>query len=574
MTHLARYLPITSWLLRYRGSFLGQDLGAGLTTACMLIPQSMAYAMLAGLAPVTGLYAATLPLFGYVVFGTSRELAVGPTAVLALLVAHGVAPFANGDATQYLACAVLLAFLVGLVQLVMGLARAGFLTNFLAHPVTSGFASAAGVIIGVSQLPQLLGLAVPADAGPIGTLRLVVDHAGDVRPATAALGLGAVLALVLAARYLPRWPSALAVVVIGTILCWACRLDQHGVVVVGPVSEGLPRLTVPELGLARVRALLSTALTIAFVGYVIAIAIGKSLAERSRYDIDPNQELVALGAANLAASLVGAFPVGAGPSRSVVNTRAGARTQLASLVTATVVVLALLLFMPVLRFLPLAVLSAIVLTAALSLIEVREARRLWRIQKSDLALLMLTFGATLAVGMEEGVLAGVGASLTWFVIRSTHPHFAVLGRVPGTRVYRDVAHFPEAETSPHILVLRMDAQFYFGNMTFLRDTLRRLEHDMQEPLRAVIIDGSSINHLDSSADRALVEVCSDYASRGIYLYFAGAKAPVTGLMRRSGFLERLGRERFCLDVADAVSHASAVVSGAASAEPPHCSDRE
>ncbi|GMV44191.1 MAG: sodium-independent anion transporter [Myxococcales bacterium] len=546
MHALSRRLPSLDWLLRYRREDLGGDLSAGLTTAVMLVPQGMAYAMLAGLPPITGLYASILPLVAYALLGSSRQLAVGPVAMVSLLVASGVGALAQGGTEAYLGHAVLLALMVGVMQVVMGAGRLGFLVNFLSHPVVSGFTSAAALIIGASQLKHLLGVDLPQG---VEGAAVAISRIAEWHWPTVAVGGAAVVALVALQRLAPRFPRALAVVVAGTLAVWALGLEGAGVRVVGSVPAGLPTLGVPAWSWDALRSLLPIALTISLVGFMESVSVAKAFAQRSGRDIDPNQELIALGAANVAASVSGALPVTGGFSRTAVNAQAGARTGLASLVTAAMVALTLLFLTPLFRGLPTAVLAAIILTAVAGLVDLKEVRHLWWVKRGDLALLGTTFVATLGLGIEEGILVGVGASLLWFVVRSTRPHFAVLGRLPGSTVWRNVRNFPEARTVPGVLVVRIDAQLYFGNVSFLKETLRSLE---TEPLRAVVLDASAVNQLDSSAEVALQELLDAWTARGVRLAIASAKGPVREVMERSGLAERLGAG-MCLTTEEAVA---------------------
>jgi SulP family sulfate permease len=525
MEHVRRWVPSLSWLPKYKAGNLRGDLSAGLTTAIMLIPQGMAYAMLAGLPPIVGLYASVVPLAVYALLGTSRELAVGPVAMVSLLVASGVGALAPQGTPEYVALAVLLALLVGVIQIVMGVARLGFLTNFLSHPVLSGILWAA------------------------------VQKIGEVNPATLALGLGSVAVLLGIKKWRPMFPGALVVVLLGTLLSWGLGLKAQGVSIVGEVPAGFPTPSLPGLDWGAMKALLPTALTISLVGFMESISVGKSFARKGRYELDPNQELVALGGANLAGSFFGIYPVTGGISRTAVNAQAGAKTPLASLLTAALVALSLVFFTPLFYHLPKAVLAAIIMTAVFGMIDVKEVKHLWHVKRSDLALLGITFVATLSLGIEEGILAGVGASLLWFVVRTTRPHTAELGRLPESTSYRNVARFPEACTWPGLLILRVDAQFYFGNVSFLKETLAAREAAASSPLKAVVIDASSINQLDSSADAALHEIYDDYQRRGIKLSFAHVKGPVRDVMQRSGLYQALGEGRFFFQVHEAVQSA-------------------
>ena len=545
---LRRYVPALDWLTRYdtRRDFRG-DLTAGLTTAVMLIPQAMAYAMLAGLPPIVGLYASLLPLAVYALLGTSRQLAVGPVAMVSLLVAQGVAPLAEQGSEAFLTYAVLLAFMVGALQLAMGLLRLGFLVNFLSHPVISGFTSAAALIIGFSQLGHLLGIEIPR--GGVGdTLRSAVDQIDAWDWTTLGISLGAVVVLLVAKKLSPRFPRALAVVVVGTLAVVVLGLDVR---VVGEVPAGLPGLSMPRLETQAMSTLLPIALTIALVSFMESISVAKAFARRHHYEVDANQELVALGAANLAGSVMSAYPVTGGFSRTAVNDQADARTPMAGLVTAGVVSLALLWLTPLFHSLPKAVLGAIIMVAVLGLVDVHEVKHLWKVKRSDLALLALTFFATLFVGIEEGILVGVGASLLHFIVRSTRPHCAVLGRRPDGR-YLNVDRFADAEPTPGVLAVRLDAQLYFGNVGFLKERLVALELAAESPVHAVVLDAAGINQLDSSAVAALSDLRRDYEAREVRLIIAGPKGPVRDVMQRSGLWEALGETGRAEDVGGAM----------------------
>lgn len=562
---MSRYIPIAHWLPRYDRSLLTQDVVAGLTTAVMLVPQAMAYAMLAGLPPVVGLYASVVPLLVYAIFGTSRQLAVGPVAMVSLLVATGVGGLARSGTAQYLAYAVQLAFMVGVLQVGMGLARLGFLTNFLSHPVLSGFTSAAAMIIGVSQLGHFFGIKLPSSHYVHESVSALASRLAQTHVITLLIGVVSVGILLASKRIDKRFPGALVVVVLATLVVWVLDLSNQGVRIVGNIPSGVPSPSLPVLDAQGFQKLWPTALTISLVGFMESIAVAKAFARRNRYEVDPNQELVGLGMANLGGALFQAYPVTGGFSRTAVNAQAGARTAVASIVTALVVGLTLLFLTPLFHHLPQAVLAAIILTAVIGLIDTHEVVHLWKVKRSDLALLVVTFLATLAIGIDQGILTGVGASLLWFVVRTTRPHFAVLGRLPGTRVFRNVERYPDAKTVPGVLVLRVDAQFYFGNVSFLRETLRRLESECMQPLRAVVLDATSINHLDSSADSALDEIQAEFKQRQIQLHIAGAKGPVLDIMRLSGLFDRIGGEHFHFEVADAVDAIQSQTREAASA---------
>ncbi|MCG8417437.1 MAG: solute carrier family 26 protein [Proteobacteria bacterium] len=559
---LRKYLPLLGVVAGYRKDDLPSDLAAGLTTAVMLVPQAMAYAMLAGLPPIAGLYASVAPLALYALFGTSRQLAIGPVAMVSLLVASGVGDLAPAGTDAFIAHAVLLAAMVGVIQLGMGLVRAGFLVNFLAHPVISGFTAAAAIIIGFSQLEHLLGVDLARTHHVHKIFAQALEELGAVNVATVVLSVASGTLLIALKRWQPLFPRALAVVVLGSLGVWIFDLAGRGVAIVGEVPGGFPLPGLPAFEWAAVQKLAPVAAAIALVGFMESISVAKAFARRKRhqvgraqgYSIDANQELVALGMANIGGALFSAYPVTGGFSRTAVNAQAGARSTLAGLVTAAVVALTLLFLTPLFTYLPKAVLAAIIVTAVLDLVDIAEVVHLWRVKRSDLALLLITFLATLALGIEQGILIGVTASLLWFIVRSTHPHIAVLGRIPGTRVYRNVARHSDAETVPGTLIVRMDASFYFGNVTFLTDTLHQLEADLG-PLNTVILDASAINNLDSSADAALRDLLSDYKARDITFLLARVKGPVKDVLERSGFIDHIGRHALADDVADAVERA-------------------
>ncbi len=554
MTHLSRAIPLLGTLKTYDAEKARGDLAAGLTTAVMLIPQGMAYAMLAGLPPIYGLYASLVPLVIYAVFGTSRQLAVGPVAMVSLLVAAGVGGLAASGSDAFIAYSIMLAVMVGALQLGMGVLRLGFVVNFLSHPVISGFTSAAAIIIGLSQLKHVLGFDIPGGEQVHAILFAAAAGIGKTHLVTLGIGAAAVAVLVALKRFAPKFPRALAVVVVSTVLVWALGLAEQGVAIVGTVPAGLPPLALPTFELAAARELVGVAVAIALVGFMESIAVAKKYARDNKYDVDANQELVGLGLANLVGSVAGGTPVTGGFSRTAVNAQAGAQTNVAGLVTALIVGLALLVLTPLFHFLPKAVLAAIIMTAVFGLIDVKEAKHLARVKKSDLGMLALTFVATLAVGIEAGIITGVVASLAVLVLKTTRPHVAVLGRIPGTTAYRNVERFPEAETIATVLAVRLDAQIYFGNVNFLKEMLDALE-SRHPGAQAVVLDASGINQIDASGEQAFRELLEGHRSRGVELLLANVKGPVRDVFERSGFTDELGKERLFFSVHDAVEYA-------------------
>lgn len=546
---LARYLPILRWAPTLDRDTVRADLVAGLTVAVMLVPQGMAYAMLAGLPPIVGLYASVVPLFAYALFGTSRQLAVGPVAMDSLLTASTVGAIAASGTDAYLTYAVALALLTGLVQLAMGVLRIGFVTNFLSRPVLAGFTSAAALIIATSQLKHLLGLDLARSSQVHEVWMQAVLRLSEVSTTTLLVAGGATVTLVALRRWNRSFPGALVVVVLGTLAVWGLGLDARGVDIVGAVPAGFAPLALPTLDRETLGVLGPGAVTIALVGFMEAISVAKVYAEKNRYEVDANQELIGLGVANLAGSLFSAYPVTGGFSRTAVNAQAGAKTGLAAMFTAAFVGLAVLFLTPLFHYLPKAVLAAIIVTAVVGLLEVAEAKRLWRVKRADFWLMAVTFAATLGIGIQQGILVGVGASLLWFVVRTTRPHLAVLGRLPNG-AYRNVKNYPEARPHEGVLIVRMDAQFYFGNVSFLKDSLRALEAEHRPEV--VILDASAMNQIDASADSALHDLARDYAERGVALRLARVKRPVRDVLERSGFVAAYGDQLF-LTIDDAVA---------------------
>jgi len=550
---LRRFLPALNWLETYSPEQFWGDLVAGLTVGVMLVPQSMAYALLAGVPPVYGLYASLIPLLVYALLGTSRHLAAGVITIDMLIVASGLTPLAEPGSPRYLALVLLLTALVGVLQLVMGLARLGFLVNLLSRPVLTGFASAAALIIAFSQVDSLVGISLPSASSLPARLWLTLTHLSALHLPTLALGAGALLLLVSLQRFAPRLPSALIVVVLGTLLVWLVRLDRLGIAIVGVIPQGLPSFAPPEVELATVRALLPTAVTLALVQFMNVITLGKVFAARYRYSVRPNRELLAIGAANLAGSFFQSLPVSGSFSRTAVSARAGASTPMSNVVAAAFVGLTLLVLTPLFYYLPVTVLAAIIIVAALGLIDLRGLRQLWRIKRTDGAVALLTFTVTLLVGVQEGVLSGIIASIVALMYRISRPNVAELGHLPGTRSFRDRRHHPEARPLPGLLLLRVDASFSFANADFLQDLLQDRTRD-DPSIRAVVIDASSINDLDTTAAAALQRAAETLADRGVALYFAGVKEPVMETMRRAGLVDQLGPDHFFLTPHRAALH--------------------
>ncbi len=519
----------------------------------MLVPQSMAYAALAGLPPVAGLYASIVPLVVYAFLGTSGQMAVGPVAVVSLLTASGLAPLAAGSTVKYVALAGTLALMVGVIQLAMGILRLGGLTNLLSHPVLTGFMAAAALIIGLSQLRPFLGLNLPRPESFVAGLGEVATHLGSVHGLTLAIGAAAAAALVGGKRALPRFPTPLVVVAIAVGLVGALDLAGSGVAVIGEVPQGLPAPALPDLSWAAIRSLVPTALAVALIGYTEGISIAKAMAAKTRQEISPNQEFIAIGAANVGSAFFQAFPVAGGLSRTAVNYQAGARTGMASIITAAGVALSVLFLTPLFHDIPQTVLAAIIIVAVASLVDVTAARTIYRVRLTDGIAMLATFLATLILGIEIGLLTGVVVSLGLFVYGSAVPHVAELGRVSGTTTYRNVLAY-RTVTDPSVAIVRLDGPLYFANANFLRDRLLELVAARKD-LRTVIVDASAVSELDGSADHSLREVMVHLRDAGIDLHLTTIRGPVRAVMERSGLLGLAGRDRIHPEIEDALAAA-------------------
>ena len=543
--------PIIGWLRGYQRASLRGDVAAGLTVAVMLVPQAMAYAMLAGLSPVVGLYASTLPILAYVVFGSSRQLAVGPVAMVSLLVLAACSRQAQVGSKEYLSLAMALTFLVGVLQMTAGLLRLGFVANFFSHAVLSGFTSAAAIVICLSQMKHFLGIQLPNEHSAFRLGLAVLEHLRQTHPATLAIGGGSVVGLAFFKKKYPRFPGALLFVVVGTVIVYLLKLPDAGVKTVGKVPGGLPGLSLPPFDLKLWIKLVPTALMIVFVGYMESISVARYVASKLKYEVDANSELRGLGLANLISSLFSGYCVTGGFSRTAVNYQAGAKTGLASIITAAVVILTLLVLTPLFYYLPNTILAAIIIVAVVGLIDVREPIRLFKIKPADGATLVLTFICTLGLGVEWGILIGAGFSLGLFIRRSAHPHMAQLGYLERSDVFRNIERYPEAQTYPDVLILRVDASLYFANLKFMEDRLRRWV--ARKPhVKWIVLDMSGVNDMDAVAVSALEEVMESYRERGIRFAFCGMKGPIRDLVARAGWENKFAHDIGYLSIQQAL----------------------
>ncbi|MCP3929474.1 MAG: solute carrier 26 family protein [Bacteroidetes bacterium] len=552
---LKNFIPALQWLSTYSRNELKGDLAAGLTVGVMLIPQGMAYAMIAGLPPIYGLYASIFPLILYATFGTSRQLAVGPVAMVSLLVAAGVGTLAEGGTEQYIALAITLALMVGLIQFGLGVFRLGFLVNFLSHPVVSGFTSAAALIIGLSQLKHLLGIDIPRSHHVHKTIINAFENIADINWITFIIGIVGIALILVVKKVNKAIPGSLIAVVFGILAVWGFGFADQGVKIVGEVPSGLPSLVIPTLNLENFNALLPIALAIALVGFMESIAVAKAIQSKHKnYKVDANQELIGLGLANIGGAFFQSYPTAGGFSRTAVNDQAGAKTGMASIISAVLIAITLLFLTGLFYYLPNAVLASVIMVAVFGLIDYKETIHLWHSNRADLAVLVATFLTTLVLGIEQGILVGVVLSLAMVIFRTTRPHYAVLGRIPHTSHYRNVERFKEIKPREDVLIIRFDAQLYFANVNFHKDTIEQLVQEKGEVLELVIINGESMNNVDSSAIHALEDILEDLHSKKISLYFSGVKGPVRDAMVKGHLIEKIGENNFFLSIQEAVDY--------------------
>ena len=546
------YLPLLDWLPGYGRRQATSDLVAAVIVTVMLIPQSLAYALLAGLPPQVGLYASILPLVLYAVFGSSRALSVGPVAVASLMTAAALAPLAEVGTPEYLAGAVVLAVLSGLMLLGMGLLKLGFLANFLSHPVISGFITASGIVIAASQLKHLLGI----DASGHNLLQILSSLLGALPQAngtTIAVGAGTLLFLVLARKRLnpllrragltPRMADILTktapilAVVVTTLLAWVFDLSAHGVKLVGQVPAGLPVLALPSLDWGLWQQVAVSALLISVVGFVESVSVGQTLAAKRRQRINPDQELMGLGAANIGAGLSGGMPVTGGFSRSVVNFDAGAQTPAAGVFTAVGIALATVYLTPAISYLPQATLAATIVVAVATLIDLPALARTWRYSRPDFGAMLATILLTLVHSVESGLVAGVTLSIGLFLYRTSRPHSAVVGRVPGTEHFRNVLRH-EVELCPKVTFLRVDESLYFANARFLEERVMDLVADEPE-LRHLVLVCPAVNLIDASALESLEAINERLDTAGVKLHLSEVKGPVMDRLGNTELLANL-----------------------------------
>ena len=551
--NIKKVIPILEWLPNYNKSLFKGDLIAGITVGIILIPQGIAYALIAGLPPIYGLYCALVPQVLYAIFGSSRQVAIGPVAMDSLIVATGVSTLALAGSESYIAIAILLALMVGVIQFILGIFSLGFIVNFLSKPVITGFTSAVALTIGLNQFRNLLGVDfVQSDQ----IQYLLVDIWNQIETFnihTTIIGVISVIIIVVFRRINKRIPNALIVVILGILIMKFFGKSYADVAIVKNIPSGLPSFSFPEFDLDQVRELLPIALTLVMVGYLETISIGKSLeAKQDEYRVRPNQELIALGLSNIFGSFFKAYPSTSSFSRSAINAESGGKTGMSALISVVMVIITLLFLTPLFYYLPKTVLAAIIIVAVFGLINIKDAVFLWKANNLDFWLLIATFVSTLIFGIEYGIIVGVGLSLVILIYRTSRPYVTELGKVPNSNFYRNKNRFEDVILEDDILVLRFDAQLFYANANYFRDNLDEMAEKKGKALKLIVLDAESINRIDSTGVEMLKERIRYYKKKGVLFYFAGAKGPVRDSMFRGGLLKEIDINHFFMRANDAV----------------------
>ncbi len=551
--NLKSIFPFLDWLPNYKKSWFKDDLFAGITVGVMLIPQGIAYAMIAGLPPIYGLYTAMIPQIVYAFLGTSRQLAIGPAAMDSLIVLSGVSVLATVGSENFIVLAILLAFIVGLFQVLFGIFRLGFLVNFLSKPVISGFTSGSAIIIAMNQIGNLLGVDVDRTNLFQELVINVFEQFNNFHWQSLVLGSTTIGILLLMKKYFKKIPASLVVVIFGIIIVYLLKLNQKGVSILGEIPTGLPKFIIPSFDIDLIQDLSGLALTLALIGFMEAISIAKSIEiKHNNYKVKPNKELIAIGFSNIVGSFFQTYPATGGFARTAVNDQAGAKTPLSSLIAALIIAISLLFLTPAFYYLPKAVLAAIIVVAAYGLLDFSMPKKLLSFNLRDLIILNVTLFVTIFIGIKEGILFGVILSLVMLIYKSTKPHIAILGNVPGTSFYRNIKRFKNLSINTEILIVRFDAQLHFANTTYFKDKLQEFAKQKGDSLKLIIIDGESLNALDSSAIYALDEIHDYFTRLEVIVAFTGLKGPVRDALGHSGLIKKIKYDHCFMSIQEAI----------------------
>ncbi|MEN8124220.1 MAG: solute carrier family 26 protein [Bacteroidota bacterium] len=551
--NIKTYFPIFEWISSYQKSWLKADILAGITVGVMLIPQGIAYAMIAGLPPIYGLYTAMIPQVVYAILGTSRQLSVGPAAMDSLIVASGISALATIGSEHFITFAILLAFMVGLFQILFGFFKLGFLVNFLSRPVISGFTTGSAIIIATNQIGNLLGINIQRNNRLLSLSKDVFSEILNINLLTFSIGAISIIIIILFKRYAKKIPASLIVVILGILVVYLFNLKDFGIAIIGEIPKGLPHLKLPDFDKSMISELSSLGLTLALIAFMEAISIAKSIeVNHNDYKVKPNQELVAIGFGNLIGSFFQTYPATAGLARSAVNDQSGAKTPLSSIFSALIVGVTLLFLTPLFYYLPKTILAAIIIVAAYGLLDFTMPKKLINYNIRDLIILNATLLVTVFIGIKEGILLGVVLSIVMLIYKSTKPHIAVLGNVAGTHYYRNIKRFDNLVINNETLIIRFDAQLYFANTTYFKDKLQELAKEKGDDLKLIIIDGDSINALDSSAIYALEEMLDYFNNLNISVAFTGIKGPVRDTLAKSGLMKKIRYDHCFMNIQEAI----------------------
>lgn len=551
---LKKTFKIVDWLPVYSPSKFRGDLAAGLTTGIMFIPQGMAYAVIAGVPPIYGLYAGVIPLLIYPLLGTSKNLSVGPVAVDMLIIAAGVSLLAEPNTTEYITLTILLTMMAGGMQLIMGSMQLGAVFNFFSRPVIAGFTLAAPLIIAFTQLNNLLGIELSNTQYIITIIEEVVFKFDQIHPDTFLWGGAAIGILALFKYFKSNIPASAIILVISIVAAWFLNASTLGIQLVGDIPTGLPPLSLPEINFNNMRELLPTALTLALVQFMVVASLGRTFAKRHNYVIDANHELVAIGASNFLGSFFQSIPVSGSFSRSAASEQANVQTPLANIITSGVIIATLLLLTPIFYHLPMPILAAIIIVSALNLIDISEFKFLFTTKKSEGFIAIFTAVCTLFIGIQEGILLGVVASMVNILYKYSRPNVAELGLIPGTRLFQNISRNSDAQRIRGVIILRVDASFSFINADFFRDYIVKKTREYNNHTRYVIIDGSTINRLDTTAIDQMKSMITTLKNWDIELYITGLKGPIRDMITKSGMREFLGDDHFFREPHEAVKY--------------------
>ena len=549
------FLPILQWLPKYRKEMLFGDAISGITAGILAIAQGMAYAMIAGLPPVFGLYAAMTPQIIYVLLGTSRQLSIGPVAMDSLIVAAGISAIGIVGIEEYILAAVFLAFFVGIIQVILGVLKLGFLANFLSKPVLNGFTSAAALIIGLSQLKHMLRVDMQQTNKIHILFQEVILNFSETHFLSLGLGLVGIILIKVFQKINKKIPAILIVVSLGTIVMYFTQWHLQGIKIVGEIPVGLPKIGMPKLDKQLIIDLFPVAITLAVVGFTEAISIAKAIEEKhTEYQVDPNQELIAVGSGNIIGSFVQSYPTTASFSRSAIQDQGGAKSGIASLFSAALVLLTLLFLTPLFYYLPIPILAAIIMVSIFGLIDIKYPIQLWKKNRDECLAFLITFIITMTVGIPQGIVIGILLSLLTMIFRTSKPHIAILGKIKNTEYYKNVNRFEEDITvDKRILIFRFDAQLFFGNQDYFKKELLKQVAIKGAELELIIINAEAINYIDSSALNMLEKVCTDLRETKIKIMITGAIGPIRDIIFNHKLITIIGTDNLFINTSEAVN---------------------